>query len=328
MQMISSTPALQETTPIGFRAGGRHGRPTNTSHPFMPPGFRATVIAAGAHATYLRTDGGEIYWLCALDAPLHRRAIPTAAPLLQFQRGMRVHVQSGRLFVGDRIVLCRSGAFTWAAQQVGPGDCPDPLRLRQRVIATAQLFADLAPETPFAPLLLAVCRGADTALLTVPVDPFARRAWPHLTAAWTGCARRDPSSIPNAARALVGMGPGLTPSGDDLLGGMLFALALLAQADAGIGGWETASGAELVAAVGGGTNEISRTILGDLASGEGPEPLHRLALVLLRGTRGESVRQAMQSVLCIGHHSGTDLLAGFLAGLTAGFAPAPTAPRR
>ena len=42
-------------------------------------------------------------------------------------------------------------------------------------------------------------------------------------------ARHAALPIPAEAAALIGLGPGLTPSGDDFIGGMLIALRMLGK---------------------------------------------------------------------------------------------------
>jgi hypothetical protein len=109
-------------------------------------------------------------------------------------------------------------------------------------------------------------------------------------------------AVPDPAAALIGLGPGLTPSGDDYLGGMLVALRALArdaQADA-LWRWLQP---QLVA----GTSAISAAHLEAAAAGEAHEIVHEVLL---------DPRQA-QKLDRIGHCSGWDALAGAAAVLRA-----------
>src|SRR5207302_1153425 len=63
------------------------------------------------------------------------------------------------------------------------------------------------------------------------------------------------------------------------------------------------------------THPISLAIVRDLAAGLGPEPLHTLAQEILDARAGGPTAASVASVAAIGHQSGRDLLAGFLAGL-------------
>ena len=121
--------------------------------------------------------------------------------------------------------------------------------------------------------------------------------------------RRRPSSW-------SGLGPGLTPSGDDVLAGLLVALRHLG----------TAAGAEravwladwLAAAVTFDartrTTPISATLLHCAARGEASAEV----LAVLRGIAGrQSLEPALHRLLQLGHTSGADLACGLRIGLAA-----------
>lgn len=109
------------------------------------------------------------------------------------------------------------------------------------------------------------------------------------------------------AAQLIGLGPGLTPSGDDYLGGVLVALRWVgrgAQADS-LWRWlepriaqrtSAISAAHLAAAAGGEMHETLHDVLKDLAAWEAPDLLPALA-----------------RLDTLGHTSGWDALAGIVA---------------
>jgi hypothetical protein len=120
--------------------------------------------------------------------------------------------------------------------------------------------------------------------------------------------------IPSGAiAALVGLGPGLTPSGDDFLGGVLVALRQVGAARLA---------ARLAAAVLShaewGTNEISRAHLAAAAGGEGAAALHGL-LTSLCTPGAPATRDWVSAIEAIGHSSGWDAVAG-ISLAAAGFA--------
>jgi hypothetical protein len=119
------------------------------------------------------------------------------------------------------------------------------------------------------------------------------------------------------ARALVGLGRGLTPSGDDFIGGLLFALRR-------VPGICPVSFAEGLCTTAGGwadrTNAISFAILGDHAAGHGNAFEHEIVSGLceaLPGTGLSGLRAAVERLVRIGHSSGWDYLAGMVAALSA-----------
>jgi len=109
---------------------------------------------------------------------------------------------------------------------------------------------------------------------------------------------------------LIGLGPGLTPSGDDVLAGALVALAALGLLDARDMLWNVCR--EHLAR----TNDISRAHLRAAALGYGAAALHAAIHTTIGGRAGR-VEQAIAAVSAIGHSSGRDGFAGALIVLRA-----------
>lgn len=109
---------------------------------------------------------------------------------------------------------------------------------------------------------------------------------------------------------LIGLGPGLTPSGDDLLGGTLIALAAFGFLDARNMLWDGCR-QHLDR-----TNEISRAHLGAAALGCGAAALHTAIHATMNG-RVDLIGPALSAVSAIGHTSGRDAFAGALIVLRA-----------
>ncbi|MBT3534110.1 MAG: DUF2877 domain-containing protein [Rhodospirillaceae bacterium] len=113
----------------------------------------------------------------------------------------------------------------------------------------------------------------------------------------------DPTSFDDGVRGLIGLGPGLTPSGDDFLVGIMVALAemqetgLLEALSATIGKYAAAR-----------TNSISAAHLSAAAAGLGTDALHRTIQSILSG--GDGLTGNLSDLANIGHCSGWDALAG------------------
>jgi hypothetical protein len=109
------------------------------------------------------------------------------------------------------------------------------------------------------------------------------------------------------AAQLVGLGPGLTPSGDDYLGGVLVALRWLgrgAQADS-LWRW-------LEPRLAGRTSPISAAHLSAAASGQVHEALHEV-LETLSAWHAPDLHPSLARLDALGHGSGWDALAGIVA---------------
>jgi hypothetical protein len=129
------------------------------------------------------------------------------------------------------------------------------------------------------------------------------------------CLDRDFASVTRRGREMIGLGPGLTPSGDDFLGGLLFAARSLHQAHPEDFQWKEDAVLELLGWAKTRTHPISHAIFSDLALGHGPEPLHNLIDGLLEGRDLVPIMDAAFRLTAIGHSSGWDMLAGAMTGM-------------
>ncbi|MGW9116362.1 oxamate carbamoyltransferase subunit AllH family protein [Streptomyces sp. NPDC055663] len=128
---------------------------------------------------------------------------------------------------------------------------------------------------------------------------------------------QDDAGTCRAVLGLLGLGPGLTPAGDDFLTGP----ALLSS----LTGSRLRPFARTLAAVlgdhPGRTTTLSLTTLREALAGRVREPwpavLHALAATAGRGEAQvtETLRNPVRRALAIGHTSGTDTLSGLLTGL-------------
>jgi uncharacterized protein DUF2877 len=246
---------------------------------------RARVIGPRATSAWLAIGAdAHVVWLGPRDEPPHGRAILCAEP----PRGLEI---------GDTVDIV-THLPPWRPREV----VLDPARLSG---AARRLSADstaLGAPTGFG------ARLAGRAL-SFPLDGAAAAA----DALASACARDDAAAARTAALALLGVGHGLTPSGDDFVGGAFFVRLLLSRAGAADArGWRDAARAVRDHAAQR-THPISAALLGDLLDGEGWAPLHDCVTALGRDDAGPALAAARRLV-ALGHSSGWDLLAGLLAG--------------
>lgn len=125
----------------------------------------------------------------------------------------------------------------------------------------------------------------------------------------------EADAVADAVAALVGRGPGLTPSGDDALAGALLVAHALGTA------------APLAAAVRarlGATTAVSAALLDAAADGFAARDVVTLVDAALAGD-GATVAAVLPAVLAIGHSSGRDLVTGVVAAIDT-LAAHPAAP--
>jgi len=134
------------------------------------------------------------------------------------------------------------------------------------------------------------------------------------------CAAGDLADAVELAESLVGLGPGLVPSGDSMLCGLLLALRLLGGATAGgtrpvwFADW---LGAAVTGYAEQRTTPLAATLLHCAARGQAAEEVS----AVLHGIAGqEPVEPAARRLLTVGGASGAELTWGLMAGCAAALA--------
>ena len=252
-------------------------------------GWRSVdLIATLSRSLYLDVSG-EMIWLGPAESTLHGRAVLTASvpALREGQIGRRLHFD-----------LIRAVEWRPVDAVVTRADA-DRLLEGCRAILTA--VPTLGAPDGFGALLIGAPPG-------FPLD----RADASARLVVRACARGDAAGAATAAADLLGLGPGLTPAGDDFVGGVFFARRLLAQVEAApTEPWRKAAD-RIRARAGDRTHRISATLLGDLLDGAGYAPLHDLATALATARPPHVALDAARRLVRIGHSSGWDMLAGFI----------------
>jgi len=128
--------------------------------------------------------------------------------------------------------------------------------------------------------------------------------------------RQDVAGVEEATRGLAGLGPGLTPAGDDMLAGFAAVMTLLSER-LSVDGINRGQVAEVIARVARPrTTMLSGVLLEYAAHGEAAEQVGKLLLALaLPGGEPEAVLRAADELLAFGATSGGDTLLGVLLGL-------------
>lgn len=114
-------------------------------------------------------------------------------------------------------------------------------------------------------------------------------------------------ALGNEASQLIGLGPGLTPSGDDYFGGVLVALRWLGRGSQADSLWRW-----LEPRLAAHTSEISAAHLAAAASGQVHEALHEV-LENLSAWEVPDLHPSLARLDAVGHTSGWDALAGIVA---------------
>jgi hypothetical protein len=143
---------------------------------------------------------------------------------------------------------------------------------------------------------------------------LANKRLSELDSAWR---EGDEDGVASAALGLVGLGPGLTPSGDDLLAGMMAVLKWVEPASESAARFGRAVSRRIVAQAPLLTTRLSARLLAYAAGGLLYEPAMRLGAALLEGRRAD-IEPSATRLFEIGHTSGFDMAAGIIVGANLG----------
>jgi hypothetical protein len=279
----------------------------------LSPDSSGTILAGHSRAVYLCSAGGELLWLAPGDVPMHRRGIRVPARLPRPQPDSPYRVVDGALLLGSAASIELSRACTWEPPRIPWSSRAHEEEIRMHRARASGLLASLPSPAGFGVFLPALSEYAAGRPLPGRAprrDPFIVRAYPAVCGIARACREQDLAALLKQAEGLVGMGEGLTPSGDDLIGGVLFGLAMLREAGAGLAWCSPSMVASFLEASRTHTNLISAAFLGDHAAGHASEPLHRFALALLMDGPLEIACRAASDLIQIGHSTGWDLLTG------------------
>jgi len=245
----------------------------------------------------LVTDAGEVValvWSGIGNGPLN--VVFDGRPGAALRVGARFAVRDRCLAIGA-VIFDLAHAELWDAR-------PDWDALRAR---RAQIFAA-------AHAAQSLSSGLQNGSLLEQAGPAVEAAVAAFQGAWQRGVRAE---LVAAARGLCGLGPGLTPAGDDWLVGWLLAQHL-SEDLRGLrptAGWHDLEGriADITADR---TTTLSRAFLECAAAGEADEHWHALLHALARDPMTSlPIFQTTDVILSHGDTSGAAMLAGFFAGM-------------
>lgn len=223
--------------------------------------------------------------------------------MIGLQPGMVVHTSFAFVRVpGASLEVRLDAAPRWSPRLRLPSDvaAAAKARWRQRAVATRTIAQSRACAGGFGALLRDGTTHDDQ-LGTVAV---ARPIVAELIAALSAGDRRAAARV---ASGLIGLGPGLTPSGDDALVGIEAALHALGSPTAGFLTYALDDVEDR-------TTALAATLLRHAAAGECAERLHTLLMAFF-GSDDETIATAIERAAAWGATSGTDCLLGVLIGL-------------
>ena len=280
----------------------------------LTPGACGQVLAGFSRAAYLVTEQAELFWLASENAPMHLRGLRIAGPFPKLVAGENFFIEDQCINIAPHLQVDFGDASTWAVSPIPAEAALEIDQIPVRVKSIFETSFDLSQASGFGrliPKILSLAAGQldDEA----EIDPVLALAWLGIYEIAEACLLRDMPGLLQEADALVGLGEGLTPSGDDFLGGLLFCVNIIQKLYPGFIDLDSSEQALFIESAKRRMHLISFTLLKDLTNGQAVEPLHELLHFVFSGQPLESIRPA-SCLIQIGHSTGWDLLAGAVTG--------------
>jgi hypothetical protein len=272
---------------------------------------RWTAIACFRRSIYLRGGNGDIVCLCSpfIDpGPLNVRcALPEATDWRRLDLGAErtAVVERESLRFGSKTIFYFGQAQIWEPPHVDSLGGTTLARLEAILDAAAGRAPDVGLGSVFRPARSRFPLGRSP-----PANYVLGAAAPALRALaqWVKNTRlRQRLRLlrpPCEAIELIGLGPGLTPSGDDFLGGLMIGLRVLKRSDLA-----TCIARLVLPDARRRTGIISYAHLACAARGHGGEALHR-TIAAIAGSGPLDSRLCLDAIGRMGATSGWDALAG------------------
>jgi hypothetical protein len=257
----------------------------------------AVLVAVFARSLYLEAESD---FLCVGDASIGKGPLNATVAIADWARaakglpshGSNVRIGATTIEIGSA-VLGMASASTWR-----PPGWPHIVgveRISKALCDLERCTIRNAPVEGLARIVLGPIGEPATALDRIARPRIRRlRDWMN--------ARLSRSGSGPPPIGLLGLGPGLTPSGDDLLCGALVALHAIGAVDA-----SRDLHAGIAAIAPSATSTLSGAFLRAAAEGCGCEALHTIIISLVNN---KSVESNLDGLARIGHTSGWDALAG------------------
>lgn len=289
-------------------------------------GNALTVEGVFNHALYLRGKGAELVKVVSDEGFQSPNTI-----LVDLEgEGFKPYgpgIESKFVFDNDRL-SSNDGALiinTSGSEAYNPPLVPEPSHMSslEEINLNLRILKDTIYTAPsregLVPLLENVDKLGPMQLYTKEQKPtMAEKARPNIDSLMWGIFGGDIDAIKQSAAEILGLGPGLTPSCDDFLAGLLMSIN---TAGASIFGEEPETLAffeklsEAVSELAGEKTTIySQSLLNEAALGQGP--LNALDLIISVITRGpDGITEPAKRLTEVGETSGADIAVGIYYGI-------------
>jgi hypothetical protein len=266
--------------------------------------------------------GGELVGVARSDVPRSPINLVTDIPSsesmfsLDIGRGIQVRKVGGLMLIGDVLEISLENAELWRPKTRAER-CLSPELIKRNLELAKRLAANKGKREGLGQLLPLVDEIAAGKMPRAPdLNISAKAVLPGLVDLVKAVRSGNVGGVKGAARKLIGLGPGLSPSADDALSGFTASLWWVSHSlGRGINSVKRIN--ETISSCSGTTTLLSQQLLRHAAKGETNERVEGLLEAILAGTASD-VEKGVEGVMQIGETSGTDTMVGLLLGVQLG----------
>jgi len=220
----------------------------------------------------------------------------------------------GSIVLGKNVlIISTKNAKEWKPQRIFRGSLLAVKKIRDNLMTMKEVTCAYGRFSGLAQLIECVEEGRFDKLASRELNPFAQRALPNLSMLMKTIRAKNYQGTKRKAQELVGFGPGLTPSADDVLSGLMASLTLISENLNICGDSVSEVNKSIISCIQDRTTLISQEFLMHAAAGDANEPILALVEKILTA-RPSEVEKATRHVLAIGEASGTDVVLGVFLG--------------
>jgi len=277
--------------------------------------YTGKVLSVVSDAIFLLGENDEIFWLTDQELR-HSRAILIPCLPSDIATQSVFVLSNGLLNINHSAVIDLGRAHVWKYDFPGPITSLQAKPVLSRVkslLARIDSKNCLKGLSVYIPMIMRRFENEGPDLVRDAVsDPVLLAALEPIHEIISSMNQKDFSNILDTCGKLIGLGYGLTPSGDDFVGAIFYSLRIFQTIYPEIQGLNDTNLSTFLSTQQFKTNVISYCILKDMCFGEAPEACASFLCHLLFTSSSFELENSMIQLTKIGHSTGWDTLAGIM----------------